>query len=50
MPDKAEEYRRKAQEADDEADNATDVEAIRIYREIAEKCRQLAQFVERRRG
>jgi hypothetical protein len=46
--DKVAEYRRKAYEAEAEAEKTKDAEAKRICREIAVKCRELAAFVDRR--
>jgi hypothetical protein len=47
MDDKAEEYRRLADEADRAATEATDVAAKRAYWQIADSYRQLAKLFEK---
>jgi len=48
--DKAEDYRRKAEEAEQEAEHVKDPEAQRILREVAENYRKLATYSERTRS
>jgi hypothetical protein len=47
MRSKVEEYRRKAAEADQQADQAKDAQAVQTYRKAAAYWRELAEKAER---